>query len=57
MQATRKLSTPAQPSEQAGGGAVAIAMFCVLLVSYVLMAGDRYLFPVLAADVRRAFGF
>jgi DHA1 family inner membrane transport protein len=57
MQATRKLSTPAQPSEQVGAGAVAIAMFCVLLVSYVLMAADRYLFPVLAADVRRDFGF
>src|ERR1700730_13516454 len=57
MQATRKLSTPAQPSEQVGAGAVAIAMFCVLLLSYVLMAADRYLFPVLAADVRREFGF
>jgi MFS family permease len=43
--------------EQAGTGAIAIAMFCVLLVSYVLMAADRYLFPVLAPDVRRAFGF
>ena len=32
-------------------------MFCVLLVSYVLMAADRYLFPVLAPDVRKAFGF
>src|ERR1700681_1281197 len=57
MQATRKLSTPAQPGEQGGAGAVAIAMFCVLLVSYILMAADRYLFPVLASDVRKAFGF
>src|SRR5258708_9773424 len=32
-------------------------MYCVLLVSYVLMAADRYLFPVLAPDVRKAFGF
>jgi len=32
-------------------------MYCVLLVSYVLMAADRYLFPVLAPDVRRDFGF
>ena len=31
-------------------------MYCVLLLSYVLMAADRYLFPVLAADVRRDFG-
>ena len=36
---------------------VAIAMYCVLLVSYILMAADRYLFPVLAPDVRKAFGF
>ncbi|MEQ1884171.1 MAG: MFS transporter [Bryobacteraceae bacterium] len=36
---------------------IAIAMFCVLLVSYVLMAGDRYLFPVLAADIRKQFDF
>src|SRR5271169_6584549 len=32
-------------------------MYGVLLVAYVLMAADRYLFPVLAADVRRDFGF
>jgi MFS family permease len=32
-------------------------MYCVLLVSYMLMAADRYLFPVLAADIRKAFGF
>src|SRR5258708_2413368 len=43
--------------EHSGAGAIAIAMFCVLLVSYVLMAADRYLFPVLAPDIRRAFGF
>jgi DHA1 family inner membrane transport protein len=36
---------------------MAIAMYCVLLLSYILMAADRYLFPVLAADVRKAFGF
>jgi len=35
--------------EQSGTRTVAIAMFCILLVSYVLMAADRYLFPVLAA--------
>ena len=32
-------------------------MYCVLLVSCVLMAADRYLFPMLAVDVRRDFGF
>ncbi|MGH9691655.1 MAG: MFS transporter [Candidatus Acidiferrales bacterium] len=36
---------------------MAITMFCVLLAAYVLMAADRYLFPVLAPDVRREFGF
>ena len=40
-----------------GARGVAIAMYCVLLVSYILMAADRYLFPVLAPDVRKAFGF
>jgi DHA1 family inner membrane transport protein len=35
----------------------AVAMFCVLLAAYMLMAADRYLFPVLAPDVRREFGF
>jgi MFS transporter, DHA1 family, inner membrane transport protein len=46
---------PTQSSSQTG--AIAIAMFCVLLVSYILMAADRYLFPVLAPDIRKAFGF
>jgi MFS transporter, DHA1 family, inner membrane transport protein len=36
---------------------IAIAMYCVLLAGYMLMAADRYLFPVLAPDVRRNFGF
>jgi DHA1 family inner membrane transport protein len=36
---------------------VAIAMYCILLASYVLMAADRYLFPVLAVDIRRDFHF
>jgi MFS transporter, DHA1 family, inner membrane transport protein len=35
----------------------ALVMFCVLLTAYMLMAADRYLFPVLAPDVRREFGF
>jgi len=49
------------PTSSTAGGAdargIAIAMYCVLLVSYVLMAADRYLFPVLAADIRKAFSF
>src|ERR1700745_1109828 len=44
-------------NEESGARGIAIAMFCVLLASYVLMAADRYLFPVLAADIRKTFGF
>src|SRR5581483_8865828 len=36
---------------------VAIAMYCVLLAAYSLMAADRFLFPFLNSDVRREFGF
>jgi len=42
--------------EQTGTPSVAIAMYCVLLASYILMAADRYLFPVIAPAVRREFG-
>jgi MFS transporter, DHA1 family, inner membrane transport protein len=40
-----------------GTQSIAIAMYCILLISYILMAADRYLFPVLAPDIRKAFGF
>src|SRR5207253_2896054 len=43
--------------EQVGTRSVAITMYCILLLSYVLMAADRYLFPVIAPYVRREFGF
>src|SRR4029077_8675915 len=45
------------PREQAGTRTVAITMYCILLLSYVLMAADRYLFPVIAPYLRREFGF
>lgn len=49
---------PTTPAEnKSNSQSIAIAMYCVLLVSYILMAADRYLFPVLASDVRKAFGF
>ncbi|MGH9437800.1 MAG: MFS transporter, partial [Terriglobia bacterium] len=50
---------PASPAhdDEVGAHSLAVAMFCVLLAAYVLMAADRYLFPVLAVDVRRDFGF
>ncbi|GAB7524555.1 hypothetical protein PBS_35420 [Paraburkholderia sp. 2C] len=35
----------------------AFAMFVVLLVSYSINAMDRQIFPLLATDVRREFGF
>ena len=61
---TDNVMTPATPElgstknnlEKEHGGR-AIAMFCVLLAAYMLMAADRYLFPVLAPDVRIEFGF
>jgi len=42
---------------QSGTFAPAVAMFGVLLASYVINAMDRQLFPLLAADVRREYGF
>ena len=40
-----------------GTPALAVAMFAVLLASYVINAMDRQLFPLLASDVRREYGF
>lgn len=51
------IGVTAAPREQTGTRAVAITMYCILLLSYVLMAADRYLFPVIAPYVRREFGF
>lgn len=51
------IGVSAAPREQAGARSVAITMYCVLLLSYVLMAADRYLFPVIATDVQREFSF
>src|SRR3990170_2398793 len=51
-------TTQISPAEnQSGTRAIAIAMYSVLLVSYALMTADRYLFPVVASEVRREFGF
>ena len=51
------IGVTAAPREQAGSRSAAITMYCILLLSYVLMAADRYLFPVLAPYVRREFNF
>ncbi len=48
-------TTAPDTASQARG--IAIAMYSILLVSYILMAADRYLFPVLAPDIRKSFGF
>jgi DHA1 family inner membrane transport protein len=37
--------------------AFALAMFAILLASYAINAMDRQLFPLLASDVRREYGF
>jgi DHA1 family inner membrane transport protein len=47
----------ANKREAVGTIAIALAMYSVLLVAYALMAADRYLFPVLAVNVRQEFGF
>jgi DHA1 family inner membrane transport protein len=41
----------------AGSRTAALLMFAVLLASYSLNAMDRQIFPLVAADVRREFGF
>jgi MFS transporter, DHA1 family, inner membrane transport protein len=41
----------------AGRNAVAIAMYCAMLVSYALMAANRFLLPTVAANVRQEFAF
>ncbi len=51
------IGVSAAPREQTGARSIAIAMYCILLLSYVLMAADRYLFPVIATDVQREFSF
>ena len=42
---------------QTGARGLAIAMFCVLLASYVINAMDRQLFPMLVPEVRREYSF
>ena len=54
----QSIRDPDQPARhQSGSRVLALAMFGVLLGSYVINAMDRQLFPLLAADVRREYGF
>ena len=55
MHADLSTAQPISAAKLSTARTVAIAMYCTLLISYVLMAADRYLFPVLAPDVRRDF--
>jgi MFS transporter, DHA1 family, inner membrane transport protein len=50
-------SVPREGSQSAGSRGAALFMFGVLLASYSLNAMDRQIFPLVAADVRREFGF
>ena len=54
---TAPTTQPTAEAKESKARAVAIAMYCILLISYMLMAADRYLFPVLAVDIRRDFHF
>lgn len=51
----------AQAGPAAGAGArppaIAVAMYAVLLLTYVINAMDRQLFPTIAQDVGKQFGF
>ena len=43
-----------QPSEQSGPKKAAMAMFGLLLITYILMVADRFLVSMLATDIRGA---
>ena len=44
-------------TEQSGARNLALAMFGLLLIVYVLMSADRYHISILAPDIRAALGF
>jgi MFS transporter, DHA1 family, inner membrane transport protein len=50
-------ATTPLPTHKAGPRLFALAMFALLLASYAINAMDRQLFPLLASDVRREYGF
>jgi MFS family permease len=54
-------STVAEPegaaADQAGSPSIAIVMYSVMLLSYALMAANRFLLPTVATNVRQEFGF
>ena len=52
------MNQPAEPSQQtpkhSGLNKAAMAMFGLLLVTYILMVADRFLVSMLATDIRGA---
>lgn len=44
-------------ADRAGSPSVALVMYAVMLVSYALMAANRFLLPTVASNVRQEFGF
>jgi MFS transporter, DHA1 family, inner membrane transport protein len=55
---TRVAAEPAnETAARAGSPGVAIAMYSVMLLSYALMAANRFLLPTVATNVRQEFGF
>ena len=53
----RAAAVGAEGSVEAHPRAFALAMFAILLASYAINAMDRQLFPFIASDVRREYGF
>jgi MFS family permease len=44
-------------ADRAGSPSVALVMYSVMLLSYALMAANRFLLPTVATNVRQEFGF
>lgn len=44
-------------ADRAGSRSVALVMYSVMLLSYALMAANRFLLPTVATNVRQEFGF
>ena len=44
-------------ADRAGSPSVAMVMYSVMLLSYALMAANRFLLPTVATNVRQEFGF
>jgi MFS family permease len=52
------VAEPGSPAaDRAGTPSIAIVMYSVMLLSYALMAANRFLLPTVASNVRQEFGF